>query len=213
MVSTLPNEQVIKQPHPVNQITPVSKYLALALFVMLPFIGAYVGFNMQGTQSTEIITVEKTPEINIDTVNKLSIDKNASSTSITIPKNDYLISARTEIFKGYHSKVLIPNDMVNGITDEDTVVTCDVFVIAEGDKSIFDNVLEGYKEFNTQNILPFAVVIKSDTEWPLMWKEVLENTTVSNQVYAGITNYIYNDGKGRDTCESTIEQFSPFKQS
>ncbi len=46
MVSTLPNEQVMKQPHPVNQITPVSKYLALALFVMLPFIGAYVGYQI-----------------------------------------------------------------------------------------------------------------------------------------------------------------------
>lgn len=46
MVSSLPNDPIIKQPHPVNQITPLSKYLALALFVILPFVGAYVGYQL-----------------------------------------------------------------------------------------------------------------------------------------------------------------------
>ncbi len=46
MVSTLPTEPLVKEPHPVNQITPLSKYLALALFVILPFVGAYVGYEL-----------------------------------------------------------------------------------------------------------------------------------------------------------------------
>lgn len=33
-----------KTPHPVNQVTTVSKYLALALFILLPFIGGYIGY-------------------------------------------------------------------------------------------------------------------------------------------------------------------------
>ncbi len=57
MVSTLPNDPVVKQPHPVNQITPVSKYLALALFVMLPFIGAYVGYHLAPEKVVEINTI------------------------------------------------------------------------------------------------------------------------------------------------------------
>jgi len=32
------------QPHPVNQVTTVSKYLALVLFILLPFIGGYIGY-------------------------------------------------------------------------------------------------------------------------------------------------------------------------
>jgi hypothetical protein len=42
------NQRVVeasKTPHPVNQITPISKYLALALFILLPFVGGYVGWN------------------------------------------------------------------------------------------------------------------------------------------------------------------------
>lgn len=38
--------EITKIPHPVNQITPVSKYLALALFILLPFVGGYVGYQV-----------------------------------------------------------------------------------------------------------------------------------------------------------------------
>ena len=66
MISTLPGDPIVKQPHPVNQITPVSKYLALALFVMLPFIGAYVGYQFAVNNSiggnTEIISMSS-PEV------------------------------------------------------------------------------------------------------------------------------------------------------
>ncbi len=57
MVSTSPNDPLVKQPHPVNQITPVSKYLALALFVILPFVGAYVGYQMalENDQNSRVV--------------------------------------------------------------------------------------------------------------------------------------------------------------
>ena len=37
--------------HPVNQITSFSKYLALVLFIILPFIGAFVGYQYAKSQS------------------------------------------------------------------------------------------------------------------------------------------------------------------
>jgi len=40
------NNPITTTPHPVNKITPVSKYLAAVLFIILPFIGAYVGYNV-----------------------------------------------------------------------------------------------------------------------------------------------------------------------
>jgi|GEM_PF-4421048 len=32
--------------HPLNQVTPFSKYLAMALFIILPFVGVWIGYEM-----------------------------------------------------------------------------------------------------------------------------------------------------------------------
>ncbi len=66
LVSTLSVEQVVKQPHPVNQITPVSKCLAMIFFVLLPFVGGYIGWrlstvNNQSDSASVLPSVEKTP--------------------------------------------------------------------------------------------------------------------------------------------------------
>lgn len=45
--------------HPVNQVTPVSKYLTLALFIILPFLGGYVGYKLA---SEKVVEVEKVPQ-------------------------------------------------------------------------------------------------------------------------------------------------------
>lgn len=42
--------------HPVNQVTTFSKYLALGLFVLLPFIGGYVGYRLAPEKVEEINT-------------------------------------------------------------------------------------------------------------------------------------------------------------
>ena len=34
----------VKEKHPVFKVTPLSKYLALILFILMPFIGGYVGY-------------------------------------------------------------------------------------------------------------------------------------------------------------------------
>lgn len=38
-------EQATK-PHPVHLVTPLSKYLAMLLFIALPFLGAYIGYTL-----------------------------------------------------------------------------------------------------------------------------------------------------------------------
>ena len=48
------------QPHNLHKVTPLSKYLALVLFVALPFIGGWVGYQY----APEIIVeIEKTAEV------------------------------------------------------------------------------------------------------------------------------------------------------
>lgn len=50
--------------HPIHQITPASKYLALLLFVILPFLGAYVGYQVALERVVEapVATIEARPQ-------------------------------------------------------------------------------------------------------------------------------------------------------
>ncbi len=44
-----------------HEVTPVSKYLALALFVALPFLGGYVGYQFAPTEFVEVKKIVKVP--------------------------------------------------------------------------------------------------------------------------------------------------------
>ncbi len=60
------NDQVVKnqnERHPVNQITPFSKYLALALFIILPFIGGYVGYIYAPEKQVEVTVSSQNNQI------------------------------------------------------------------------------------------------------------------------------------------------------
>jgi hypothetical protein len=73
-------EPQIHQPevdkHPVNKITPLSKYLAMALFVLMPFIGGYIGYTLSSetvVETERIIEVEKTsPQLESSTAENLA---------------------------------------------------------------------------------------------------------------------------------------------
>ncbi len=56
------NEPAIKEVHPVNQITPVSKYLAMVLFIILPFLGGYVGYKLAPEKVVEFTRFESEHE-------------------------------------------------------------------------------------------------------------------------------------------------------
>lgn len=52
----------VEQKSVLHQVTPLSKYLAMALFIILPFVGAYVGYTLAPLKVVEvekIIEVEK----------------------------------------------------------------------------------------------------------------------------------------------------------
>ena len=40
--------------HPVHQVTPVSKYLAMALFIILPFVGGWIGYTYAPEKVVEV---------------------------------------------------------------------------------------------------------------------------------------------------------------
>lgn len=68
MIESNANVTVAKIPHPVNQVTTISKYLALALFIFLPFIGGYIGYVYAPDEiMEESIQINHTIVRNIDT--------------------------------------------------------------------------------------------------------------------------------------------------
>lgn len=54
----------VKEKHPVFQVTKLSKYLAMVVFIIMPFIGGWIGYNLAPTKIIEITT----PAIEIDEV-------------------------------------------------------------------------------------------------------------------------------------------------
>ena len=54
MVEQVSDVSGTKTSHPVHQITAVSKSLAVALFILLPFVGGYIGYQMAPVPVVEI---------------------------------------------------------------------------------------------------------------------------------------------------------------
>ena len=47
-----------KQPSPLHQVTPLSKYLAMALFIILPFVGGWIGYTYAPEEVEKEVTRE-----------------------------------------------------------------------------------------------------------------------------------------------------------
>ena len=62
----LPEER-IEQHSRLHQVTPLSKYLAMAIFIIMPFIGGYVGYQFAPEKTVEI-EVKVGSEINVEEV-------------------------------------------------------------------------------------------------------------------------------------------------
>ena len=55
--------KISEQKSKLHQITPLSKYLAMALFIILPFLGAYIGYvNAPETVVEEVVVLESSGE-------------------------------------------------------------------------------------------------------------------------------------------------------
>ncbi len=76
MESNIPQEIPIKE-NPFTRVTPVSKYLVLTLFVLLPFIGGWIGYTYAPEKIVEvekIVTVVKEIEPVREIVNEQKFD-------------------------------------------------------------------------------------------------------------------------------------------
>ncbi len=107
VVSKLSAEQVVKQPHPVNQITSVSKILSAVLFIILPFVGAYVGYQFAPEKVVEVEKVVMVqPEVITDdqTVAEVAVQEivKASTTNLekfTHPSDGYSFMYDATVFE------------------------------------------------------------------------------------------------------------------
>lgn len=191
---------------PLHKVTPVSKYLALALFIALPFVGGVVGYTVALNPAVDMpVRMEPIAEATSD--DSVTIP----SASLQVPENSYLKSARTEIMKGYYTKKVIPNEAVMGNIPEGDIFTCDAFVITEGDVSaLYTTDAQGELVSLTQEQLPYTILIREEATWPWMWAGVLLTSSSTNQIYAAVTDIVSYGGKGLDTCEPSIEGFVPF---
>lgn len=59
------SELVAATAHPVHQVTAVSKYLALALFIILPFVGGYIGYRLAPEKTIQVPVVMSTSVSNL----------------------------------------------------------------------------------------------------------------------------------------------------
>ncbi len=197
---------------PLFKVTSVSKYLALGLFIALPFIGGVLGYisALQVTVDTPIAVKPHVRTSDIFSDTNIAVEE-GTARSLQIPENSYLKSARTEIMKGYYTKKVIPNEEVMGDIPSGEVFTCDAFVITEGDVSaLYTTDALGELVSLTQDQLPYTVLIPAEATWPMMWTEILPESSPDTQIYAAVTEIVTNGGKGLDTCEPTIEGFVPF---
>ncbi len=58
-------EQLVQKPSALNSVTPLSKYLAMILFIILPFVGGWIGYSFS---PTKLIEVEKVVYSDIKTL-------------------------------------------------------------------------------------------------------------------------------------------------
>lgn len=75
-------------PAPLRQVTPLSKYLAMTLFVALPFVGGYIGWQMSGNSN---MMAEEYLSLNSD-------NKEVSNVEICDRENEFV---------GYYSEDLL----------------------------------------------------------------------------------------------------------
>jgi hypothetical protein len=67
-------EEKVEQKSQLHQVTPLSKYLAMALFVILPFVGGYVGYQLAPERVVEVpVEVERIVEVKKATINELGL--------------------------------------------------------------------------------------------------------------------------------------------
>lgn len=82
------NEFADKQKSSMHQVTPLSKYLALALFIVLPFIGGYIGYIFA---PEKVVEVEKIVEVE----KEITENEITPTTQVNNETSEYMLQRRT----------------------------------------------------------------------------------------------------------------------
>lgn len=162
-----------------NSVTPLSKFLAMALFVILPFVGWYVGYAFT---PEKVVEVEKIIE-----VEKMS-DSIQEDTSVADAENESLIPLRKEqvggvSYIGYNSPG-VDEVLVEQVPETDAFYgyNGNQFLAAIGDHLVF--IVDG---IGTDTYLVFLNV--ASNEWGSHF--------IREQANRNGPLYFYNDGTHR----------------
>ena len=133
---------VIKQLNKLSTVTPISKYLAVALFIVLPFIGGWIGYMYAPEKVVEVVRIVEV-EKNVDVEKSAMVEKEAANNS-----------RYDESFLKQKWQSLLPGDGHTFIIQDEKVysVTGAVFGIA----------LEFYE---LQHFSPENFVVLGETHW------------------------------------------------
>jgi hypothetical protein len=67
---------------PLKKVTPLSKYLALALFIILPFLGGYVGYTLVPVKIVEVERVVIEETLRNDVINNTKADSRIDTVAL-----------------------------------------------------------------------------------------------------------------------------------
>jgi hypothetical protein len=206
---------------PLSKVTVLSKVTAAIVFITLPFVGFWLGMNIERLSPSPMVTIDDksvavptAPSVaRPDTVNA---EPPLPSSVLSLPTSSFLVKAETGIFRGYLSTYSITEYTQPGSQDEPLTHTCNTFVITEGDVSMFENPpgVEGATVLveRPQPLGLLEIYLGDADSFENQYSEITRKALLSSSatapVYVAITDYVFNGGKGLAPCESQIEMLS-----
>lgn len=162
------NNQAEGRLAPLQKVTPLSKYLALTLFIVLPFIGGWIGYMYAPEKMVE---VEKTVEINSVAQKETneqpcnSVMKNNSPLYIrTLSNNEKVVCNKSSVLPGadpqtftflaQYEPVLVGAEMYGGGSDYEGVLAFDknnFYINGKEVYSVSDGTFELYANSDTKD--------------------------------------------------------------
>lgn len=82
-----PDEQQIRRFQNLHKVTPLSKYLAMALFVALPFLGGWIGYTYAPEKVVEVETMPENKATTKPEVEEPAVSNSQTVTTIENPQN------------------------------------------------------------------------------------------------------------------------------
>ena len=206
-------EQENNQPEPqvqtqnqLNTVTPLSKYLAMALFIVLPFIGGWIGYTYAPEKVVEKIVVKEV-EKEVEVIKTVVVEVGGDNEDITSNVFDY-----STVTKGEKFGTMVVNKVTSFTSRREEVEAPpsenDIFI-----KFIGKTTVIGYLSMPTDNPMDGGTgpefYIHRLTEPSL--KRLPHLKTDTRSTWFGINNpevIMQSDIKNRDLVEVVIDEYN-----